>query len=179
MDLVLVYFGRTYTVTARGMAWREQTCEQCGGTFHYPAVFEAAGVAESPYFLNNAGARAKAERRAAEAVARAAATTTVAVPCRHCGWFQRAMIPPFRAMLWPDLGRIGTMLAGAGLMLGMIAAIIWVGEADPATPAVEGARLIGTCFLFAAPGWPSAGGSNRRSTRTATSAGPPACEWPR
>ncbi len=135
--MIFVYFGRQYTVTARGMAWRKQTCEECGGTFHYPAVFEAEGSAESPYLLNNAGARATAKRRAAAAVAWAVATLPVAVPCRHCGWFQRAMVPTFRAMLWPELGRVGGPLAGVGLGLAVFAlALTYSG--DPAagpTPA--------------------------------------------
>jgi hypothetical protein len=88
----MLYFWRSYTSVVSGSTTRRERCVGCSYLFAYEITCEAAGGGHSPFFLNNAGAAAKAEIRARANLDRALNEAIEPVHCPACGIFQPHMV---------------------------------------------------------------------------------------
>lgn len=94
---VLVYVGERVTVEVQGQTWREETCQRCGGRFHYRLTVTATGAAVNPYFIDSYGSRRRAEDEARSELDHALEHMVAPVPCPHCLKYQEGVLPELRA----------------------------------------------------------------------------------
>jgi hypothetical protein len=92
----MFYFWRSYTVALSGSTTRRERCVGCSCLFEYEITCEATGGGHSPFFLNNAGAAANAQKRAHANLNRALNETIEPVHCPTCGIFQPDMVQVLR-----------------------------------------------------------------------------------
>jgi hypothetical protein len=93
--------GRTYQVRVKGSTQKEIRCEHCGNRYSYQMDREGAGEDFSPLFLNNAGAKKRAEEKAQAELQRQLKTGTDAVPCPACQRMQETMVTVLRRQAYP------------------------------------------------------------------------------
>ncbi len=89
---VHILFGQSFTAKARGMVVREVRCERCQGDYIYQLHRTAPGSAYSFLYLDDAGAKLRAEQRAQKKLHAMLAADQDAVPCPVCGCLQPAMV---------------------------------------------------------------------------------------
>jgi hypothetical protein len=87
-----VYFWRTYTTTVSGSITRREQCVGCSRVFDYVIARVASGRGDSPYYLTNAVARARAEERARVNLNRKLRDSVEPVYCPTCGTYQPDMV---------------------------------------------------------------------------------------
>ena len=92
----MFYFWRSYTVALSGSTTRRERCVGCSRLFEYEITCEATGGGHSPFFLNNAGAAASAQKRARANLNRALNEAIEPVHCPACGIFQPDMVQVLR-----------------------------------------------------------------------------------
>lgn len=115
------YFSKEFTATQNGSTLRDARCEKCGCAYHYELARTGFGAASSPYMLNNAGAAARAQRRAVNNLRKRLATDAEAVPCPQCGWVQADMV----RWLQRDYLRRLSKWTIAFAVVAMVALFIW------------------------------------------------------
>src|SRR5439155_3808583 len=76
------------------------TCEDCGRAYVFLDEKTATCVASSGYLLDNESAARLAREDAERKVERLLASEVGALPCPHCGWYQRAMLRTIRKPLY-------------------------------------------------------------------------------
>jgi hypothetical protein len=130
----MFYVSRTYTASVAGSRVREAKCERCSCAYAYEMVRRAEGSGTSPYFLNNAGAEASAQGRAAKRLKKALERGVDPVPCPDCSWYQANMVREMRYRR----GRSMVKLAIFGLVIAAIisffAWICWLNRDWPWQP---------------------------------------------
>lgn len=121
--MVGIPVGTTYTTDVRGRAAKEMTCERCGARFVYFVYRTGAGTGESVLWLDNAGAQARAARRASEDLQQNLAKAVDPVACVACGWYQADMVGVERRRRGRPLLVVGLV----SLLLGAMVAVVVVG----------------------------------------------------
>ncbi len=126
----------TFKAKATTRAWKQHTCEGCGGIFRYKMsrAVEAQGETEEDAAIN-------AER---ESVRQVEEGTDIR-PCPHCGALQPAMVAASRSTPFLVGLIVLVVLFGAIYLLGVGPAIVWFsyGSAAMAAGAVSAAAVIG------------------------------------
>jgi hypothetical protein len=139
------YISQEFTSTARGAVLKIAQCEQCQTTFAYKLVRRVDGRGSSPYFLDNAGAKERARKKAESGLREVLAKGFDAVPCPECGWFQAYMVPKFRreAFRW-------MYVAGMLTLIGFIVFLTASMVVFAATKGAPDGLILGTVFAAAA-----------------------------
>ncbi len=115
--LIPVPLGTQHTAKRRGSISRKFTCENCLKDYNFLVSDQIVSRATSPLFLDNAGAKARAEQGASsEALIDQLERKVVCVPCPHCGWYQAHMVR-HRRRFWKVLAILGSLLAYVGGLL--------------------------------------------------------------
>jgi hypothetical protein len=149
----MFYVGVNYSVTLKGSAPVAVRCENCGQKYYYLLVCTAVGRGQAPYGLGAETAKRNARRAAQRRLDRMLDTEIAAVPCPHCGWYQRAMLPLLRKPRLKGMRTLGVVGLVVGGVIGFIGGAIILGELDrsPITsllvPCVI--ALVGLAFLLA------------------------------
>jgi len=94
--VVPIPYARTFTTSMTGEVVVQAICEQCRHGYAYRLKRQTHGEATSWLFINEQGAREKAETQAQAELARKLSTEVDGVPCPQCGTFQTDMIPVLR-----------------------------------------------------------------------------------
>lgn len=116
----MIYAFTHYYASAAGAATKTVVCEKCGETFHYTLVRTGRGEGQSPYFLDNEGARGRADAEAAASLRARLDAGVEPVPCPNCRWYQAHMVKEMRRRRLRWMFILGTA-ASAILML-----LIWI-----------------------------------------------------
>lgn len=126
--MVAIPYALTYTSTLRATVPKLVKCEECGLEYVYLMERVRQGEGTSVLFLDNAGARQRAEEQAQDRLRAALERGCEAVPCPACGRIQDHMVPRARKQYrhWMRVGGLCLFLAAALLF---IAGIV-VGLAD-------------------------------------------------
>jgi hypothetical protein len=85
-----------HTVTVEQSTVRLVVCEECDADYVYQLTRSGEGIGNSPYFLDESGAKKRAERKAREQVNKTMRTAVNAIPCPECGHYQDHMVPRAR-----------------------------------------------------------------------------------
>lgn len=136
--------GTFYTVTRFGSTYKVVECEQCTQRYAYQVRAAAEGYGTSPLYLDNQGAKDRAERQASFALECALRRAVEVVPCPECGWIQKDMQPLARHRHYRRL-RIVAFLLLSGLILPLvfvIGIIFW-----PPNPQVRADMLQDAAFF--------------------------------
>lgn len=107
-------------VTGRG--WKLIRCEYCHNEFAYEIVRSATGFSNSPYMLDNQEAQQESAHIAQERVQAELEQGIDAVPCPHCGNYQRHMFSLARSAHRAWIGLLGLAL----LVGSLFAAVFWL-----------------------------------------------------
>jgi len=122
-----------HTVTVEQSTVRLVVCEECDADYVYQLTRSGEGIGNSVYFLDESGAKNRAERKAKEQLAKKMRTAVDAIPCPECGHYQDHMIPRARferSFLWLLLGggtlvlTIVLMILGAETRLGNVGYVL-------------------------------------------------------
>src|SRR4051794_22261082 len=116
MDIRIPY-ALTYTVTLTASTTKKVVCEKCGHLYCYEAKRKASGEGMSLLFLDNRGARTRAESYAADDLQMRLQKAIEAVPCPECGWYQEHMVAKARGRdrgLMKELGLVATVVSLVG-----------------------------------------------------------------
>ena len=84
--------GRKYTAKVTGSVTKSVRCEKCHRQYNYAARRVGIGSGNSVLFLDNEGARRRADRDATKDLERTLAKAIEPVPCPNCRWYQRDMV---------------------------------------------------------------------------------------
>jgi hypothetical protein len=110
-----------HQVTVEQCTVRLVICEECDADYVYQLTRSGEGYGNSIYFLDESGAKKRAERKAREQLARTMRTAVNAIPCPNCGHYQDHMVPRARferAFLYLLLGGGTLILTVVFLILG-------------------------------------------------------------
>ena len=128
------YFGNNYSARAEGGVWQEVECEGCHQRYYYRLERSAVGSAHSPLMLNNSGAAKAADRVARERLKRRLTRGCDAVPCPHCGWYQRGMYAVYAKHFFGWMSYASFALFLVGVMLLIVSFAFSAGKnVDPVT----------------------------------------------
>ena len=89
---VVVYWTE-YTATRNGQVFKFVPCEECSTEYVYVLERECVGLGTSFYSLNEEGAAEHAVSAADDTLKQSLENDFDAVPCPHCGHYQRFMFP--------------------------------------------------------------------------------------
>ncbi len=118
----IVPTGQKYTCTVRGSIWKQVTCGTCRHSYRYQMAREASGTAVSPLWLDNAGAKARAEQLARGKLQVMLSHECAAVACPGCGSYQTEMVSLLRRQRFGWISIAGWFVVGAGILLSQVAA---------------------------------------------------------
>lgn len=119
--IIPVPVGQTYTATVSGRGLKLVCCEHCACEYVYGLERNVSGHASSLLWLDNEGAKKRAEDSASTSVKRTLRAAVDPVACPKCGWFQGNMVPLLKRRGAWKIAIFG--LAGA-LGLAIIVAIL-------------------------------------------------------
>jgi hypothetical protein len=143
---MLWYFGNVWTAYAQAEGKRAVTCSSCGCQFGYPVELTATGVARSPYFLDEEGAKQRAQERADEQLTRIFDSYVVPMPCPGCGDYQPEMIDAMKRRKYPFPFRIRRWMVVVYAVLGMISVATLLGTVI--VPNFYNTPLVGGFFVL-------------------------------
>jgi hypothetical protein len=83
--MIPIPLGRNYITHVEGWVWRAVRCEFCGCEFAYQLTIKASGMAHSPLFLANGGAKGRARDQAEASFSKLAKRKIGLAPCPDCG----------------------------------------------------------------------------------------------
>jgi hypothetical protein len=86
-----------HTVTVEQSAVRLVTCEECNAEYVYTLSRSGEGIGNSVYFLDESGAKKRAERKAKEQLSRKMKSACEPIPCPKCLHIQDHMIGKARS----------------------------------------------------------------------------------
>jgi hypothetical protein len=116
-----VYVGRKITVRLEGSAWQPVACEHCLLEWAFRVRVAGVGTGESPYMLDDEGAKERAAKRARvgleEDMRLAAEGLTRNVACPGCGLYQSEMVKSLRAHHAPSWSALGAASITLGCLL--------------------------------------------------------------
>jgi hypothetical protein len=136
----MLYFGRRYVSTVKGVFTQCVRCENCNKEYSYKIPYSASGSANSPYFLDNRRAASRASSTVAENLASGHVRVDVPiVPCPACKWYEG----PMAAEVRKRYGQRITLVIFLPLLALLIAV---VGTASDGLPWVA----VSLAFLFVA-----------------------------
>jgi hypothetical protein len=107
--MVPIPYALTTTVTVEGRIPKLVLCEQCGEQFVYLLKRQAQGEGTSLLFLDNDGAKHRAEGRAQEALIDLINRAHDPIPCPQCGRIQTNMIPRAKRLHRKKMGQAGVI----------------------------------------------------------------------
>jgi hypothetical protein len=109
-----------YSANLSGATYKMVECEECNQKYVYQMVRTGEGRGNSLYFLDNAGARRRAQGQAKAVLEHKLKKECDAVPCPKCGWYQEQMVVKMRNeyRLW--LWYTGLVVAFAGAVCGTL-----------------------------------------------------------
>jgi hypothetical protein len=120
---VVIPYAQSYTSTMTGRVPKLVDCEGCQQKYVYLLERSASGEGTSFLFLDNDGAKERAQERAREELTYKLERACDPVPCPRCGWYQPHMVPKakelHKAWMW-TAGMAALLLA---IPLGLVAAI--------------------------------------------------------
>ena len=114
---MFLYFSKEFSATAAGSTLRAVICEKCGGDYFYELSRVGVGSGTSPYYLNDSGAQARADRRAQQKLDAALRASADPVPCPHCGWLQEQMVREVRRRWLKGVRKWAAIALFAGLIV--------------------------------------------------------------
>ena len=111
---MIIPYGTRYTMTLKNKVWKNVACECCEEIYHYQVEREASSEASSFLWLDNDGAKHRAEKEASKKLNHKLEVAIDPVPCPSCGWYQRNMCTILRLkyFMWGTVF-IGVMCAFA------------------------------------------------------------------
>ena len=118
---MIIYGGWRYTRTVSGRVWKNVRCEHCQCDYVYVMSRTSTGTGHSSYFLDNEGARRRADEAAAENLGGALHSDFEIVACPDCGRYQPYMVRRLRWRRWGwacICGWIALAIAIAGAWIG-------------------------------------------------------------
>jgi hypothetical protein len=119
----VIPYAQSYTSTMTGRVPKLVDCEGCQQKYVYLLERSASGEGTSLLFLDNEGAKERAQERAKAELEYKLGRACDPVPCPRCGWYQQHMIPKakeqHKAWMW-TAGLAAILLA---VPLGLVAAI--------------------------------------------------------
>lgn len=113
-----MWAGMEYTASVGGGAFKEVHCAECGREFFYALQREAKGKGSSLYFLDNKGARERADEAARRRLAKELESAIDPVPCPGCGHVQADMVRAARKTRLRWLAKLGWLLVIAVATVG-------------------------------------------------------------
>lgn len=125
----MAYFGSRHTATAEEKHDALFRCASCGIERHARARGTGVGTARSPYFLDEAGARGRAEEDAYSSAVEAAELALQIVPCPVCGKRNPVPAKAYLRTSWST----GILIFGSLSALGGVLALSGVGIAGAAS----------------------------------------------
>lgn len=105
------------TASATGRRPKFVTCEKCSTEFVYLMERRASGSGTSFLFLDNAGAKERAQLQAKHKVNTQLENEQDPIPCPTCAWVQSEMIPHARARHHAWMSLAGMFGVGGGIAL--------------------------------------------------------------
>ena len=84
--------GMHFAASRRGRAVKFVTCEKCGVGYVYAVDRTVRAASFSILFLDNDGARRRANEKARTGLERALGNAVDPLACPDCGWYQVSMI---------------------------------------------------------------------------------------
>jgi hypothetical protein len=122
------------SVTLEGSTAVSVRCEKCGQKYHYQLDCTAVGVSNASYGFGEKGMQERAWKLAERRLRDLLDTEIAAVPCPHCGWYQKAMVDLLRKRRrsrgMEQYGPVGIVIGLAGV-LGPLAIGFFNEEAQP------------------------------------------------
>jgi hypothetical protein len=119
-----------HTITVTQSAVRLVICEECNTEYVYQLERSGEGMGNSVYFLDEAGAKRRAERKAREQLARKMEHACEAIPCPRCGHYQDHMLAKARgeaAFKWGLLAALAMVLCVGGFVLALSTRAVMLG----------------------------------------------------
>ena len=117
-------------------------CEHCGTDFAYTMIRHAEGHGTSYYFLDEAGAEERANRRAESKVQSALANEVEPVECPKCGRFQADMVQEARRRRWSWLRPFWAVVAPVVLVPMFFCGGMYVNGVVSALPIVPWVSIV-------------------------------------
>src|SRR4051812_3153772 len=93
---VFIPYAMTYSASAKGSVIKDVRCEHCGCDFVYKMDRRGSDTAKSFLFLNNNGAKKRAQRRALADLDEQLTQGSDPIPCPKCLRYQVDMIKSMR-----------------------------------------------------------------------------------
>ena len=123
-------------------------CARCECEYFYKFTRVGTGTGTAHYGLGVGRATATANKEAQKDLDRRLATEAELVPCPKCNWINDELIAGFRCGRYRNLGQAAKLIAGIGVILGLVFGVTWA----VAAPASVLYFLIVPAGLFAAAG---------------------------
>src|SRR4051812_41761719 len=122
----MLYVGQTFTARLQGSVIKGVHCENCGCDYLYQLERTGVGKGSSPYYLDNDGAKRRAQAGAQRALLKALQGCDTA-PCPECGWYQAEMVKKMRgAYTWLlVLAICAGVVAGFAMLAGFSAFLLY------------------------------------------------------
>jgi hypothetical protein len=124
--VIPVYAARKFKIVVEDSVWQPVECEHCRLEWAFRVRIGGMGKGESPYMLDNEGAKERAAKRARLALEEdrqlASEGVTRNVRCPGCGRYQSEMVRSLRAShgsSWGVLGMLGLLLGGMLVLRGL------------------------------------------------------------
>jgi hypothetical protein len=107
---IWIPYALDYAAILKGHAPKLVRCEKCQFEYVYLLSRRAKGEATSFLFLDNKGARERAQSRAADRLSQKLEQSCDPVPCPECGWLQAEMIARARHLRYSWMGMTARVL---------------------------------------------------------------------
>jgi hypothetical protein len=147
---MFIYVGNRYEAAFRGYRWKSIRCRHCQLEWAYKMVCTADGEGRSPYFLDNDGAKQRAQQDALKNLDWVLDNGTWDVPCPQCGFYQPEMIDRLRKKRYEGHYKWGASLLAVG-GTGALVVGLWllsqVQSTEPIEPIVVIAAALGMAAL--------------------------------
>jgi hypothetical protein len=129
-----IYVSKVFTATVSQSVLKAVACERCGQAYFYQLSRHGVGRGSAPYYIGQASAEARAQRRAAAELKKRLEREEEAVPCPDCGWIQPSMVQELRRRKhrWLLVLTWGGGAVAVATLLIMLAVTAGDGELDAA-----------------------------------------------
>lgn len=121
--MIPVYIGRKFKIVLESSVWQPLECEHCHLQWAYRVRVGGIGTGESPYLLDDEGARERAAKQARLALEEDRRISSEGVKrniaCPGCGRYQSDMVERLRARHaapWGALGVVSLLFGGMVLL---------------------------------------------------------------
>src|SRR5262245_45415546 len=91
--IIPIPYGSKFVARISGSAIKTVACEKCNGQYQFEVYVEnCEGSAEAPLWLRQEQAKQAAIADAHDTLEQYVERMVIIEHCRHCGWYQRAMV---------------------------------------------------------------------------------------